>query len=230
MSAQDLEQRARELLVKWRYAEPANGSMASQNRRDAFRRCANELESVLRQQPAAVDLEQFREAVEQWKMLAQVGETVEAMPVAFRKKPEEYTARIAEADRLLSIIDNAGKVACAEPVAWITPESIRHLAKMSGPANVVVWNCASGDACVPLYAAPRQPAPVVDDAMRELIDAADKAKRAYWLARNSAAGLTNYCEESANSRRCERELDEAERIYRDSGFEAALARAQGVQS
>lgn len=56
-----------------------------------------------------------------------------------------------------------------EPVAWITPESIRHLAKMNGPANVVVWNCASGNARVPLYAAPQphQPAPVVDDAMVE---------------------------------------------------------------
>lgn len=212
MSAQDLEQRARELLAKWRYAEPANGSMASQNRRDAFRRCANELESVLRQQPAAVDLEQFREAVEQWKMLAQVGETVEAMPVVFRKKPEEYTARIAEADRLLSII-NAGEVECPHD-AW----------EETGGAR----RCA--DCHKYLGGAPHQPAPVVDDAMRELIDAADKAKRAYWLARNSAAGLTNYCEESANSRRCERELDEAERIYRDSGFEAALARAQGVQS
>lgn len=67
-------------------------------------------------------------------------------------------------------------------------------------------------------------------AVAELIEAADKAKRAYWLARNSAAGLTNYCPESANSRRCERELDEAERIYRESGFDDALARVQGVQS
>lgn len=65
------------------------------------------------------------------------------------------------------------------------------------------------------------------DALRELIEAAGKVKRAYWLARNSAAGLTNYCPESANSRRCERELDEAERIYRDSGFEAVLALTTG---
>lgn len=97
MSAQDLEQRARELLVKWRYAEPANGSMASQNRRDAFRRCANELESVLRHQPAPVDLEQFRDAVECWHDAALPANDVEA-------------ERKAEADRLLSIIDNAGKV------------------------------------------------------------------------------------------------------------------------
>lgn len=67
------------------------------------------------------------------------------------------------------------------------------------------------------------------DAIAKLLESAEKAKRAYWLARNSAAGLTNYCPESANSRRCERELDEAERIYRESGFDAAIAKAKGEQ-
>lgn len=38
-------------------------------------------------------------------------------------------------------------------------------------------------------------------------------KKAYWLARNSAADLANYCEESASTRRCERELEKAEMIY-----------------
>ena len=38
-------------------------------------------------------------------------------------------------------------------------------------------------------------------------------KRAYSLARNSAAGLTNYCEKSASTRRREKELEEAKRIY-----------------
>jgi hypothetical protein len=66
------------------------------------------------------------------------------------------------------------------------------------------------------------------DAVDALVEAANKANRAYWLARNSAAGLTNYCPESANSRRCERELDEAERIYRESGFDAALANVGGA--
>ena len=61
------------------------------------------------------------------------------------------------------------------------------------------------------------------DAVAELIEAATQAKRAYWLARNSAAGLTNYCEESASSRRCERELSEAESIWRSAGLDAALA-------
>lgn len=39
-------------------------------------------------------------------------------------------------------------------------------------------------------------------------------QKAYWLARNSAAGLTNYCEDSASVRKCEKELQEAEDIYR----------------
>lgn len=39
--------------------------------------------------------------------------------------------------------------------------------------------------------------------------------KAYKLARNSAAGLTNYCEHSASVRRCEKELEQAETIYRE---------------
>lgn len=39
-------------------------------------------------------------------------------------------------------------------------------------------------------------------------------RKAYRLARNAAAGLTNYCEESASTRRCERELAEAESVFR----------------
>lgn len=220
MSAQDLEQRARELLAAEyeRDGRPSDADFVNLGLPvcDADIRALRAIVAALRQQPAPVDLEQFREAVEQWKMLAQVGETVEAMPVAFRKKPEEYTARIAEADRLLSIIDSA-------------PVEFRNYG--NSEAEFIADHADSCTACGGSgHKADQQPAPVVDDAMRELIDAADKAKRAYWLARNSAAGLTNYCEESANSRRCERELDEAERIYRDSGFEAAIARAQGVQS
>ena len=60
-------------------------------------------------------------------------------------------------------------------------------------------------------------------AIAGLIEAATQAKRAYWLARNSAAGLTNYCDESASSRRCERELSEAESIWHSAGLDAALA-------
>ena len=38
-------------------------------------------------------------------------------------------------------------------------------------------------------------------------------KKAYHCARNSAAGLTNYCEESASTVQCEKELEQAELIY-----------------
>jgi hypothetical protein len=39
-------------------------------------------------------------------------------------------------------------------------------------------------------------------------------RQAYYLVRNSAAGLTNYCEESANLRRCEKELEQGEALFR----------------
>lgn len=60
--------------------------------------------------------------------------------------------------------------------------------------------------------------------VRELVEALKLAKCAYWLARNSAAGLTNYCEESASSRRCERELSEAESLWHSAGIESTLAK------
>ncbi len=40
-------------------------------------------------------------------------------------------------------------------------------------------------------------------------------KKAYQLARNSAAGYSNYCDDSANTRICEKELEEAERVFRN---------------
>lgn len=150
----DLEQQARELFAveyerggKIGAAEHIRTQPLLPNKARAVRAIA----AALRQQPAPVDLKQFREAVVCWYDAALPANDVEV-------------ERKVEAKRLLSIIDSAGKVECAEPVAWITPESIRHLAKMNGPANVVVWNCASGNARVPLYAVPQQPAPVVDDA------------------------------------------------------------------
>ena len=42
----------RELVAKWRHQEPTCSALASQNRKDAFRRCANELEAALAQSPA----------------------------------------------------------------------------------------------------------------------------------------------------------------------------------
>jgi len=40
-------------------------------------------------------------------------------------------------------------------------------------------------------------------------------EKAYLKARNSAAGLTNFCEEGAGVRRCEKELEEAEALFRE---------------
>lgn len=39
-------------------------------------------------------------------------------------------------------------------------------------------------------------------------------KTAYRKMRNSAAGYSNYCEEGANTRRCDREYEEAEGLFR----------------
>lgn len=61
------------------------------------------------------------------------------------------------------------------------------------------------------------------------VKALEKAKRAFHLARNSAAGLTNYCEESASSRRCERELEEAENLWREADVASALSQLQPKQ-
>jgi len=38
--------------------------------------------------------------------------------------------------------------------------------------------------------------------------------KAYWLACNSAAGLSNCCDETTSTRRYERELEEAKQIFR----------------
>ena len=137
-----------------------------------------------------VDLEQFREAVEQWKMLAQVGEVVEAMPVAFRKKPEEYTARIAEADRLLSIIDSAGEVE-KEPSAVRSLVDAANAVLALYPGDDLLWTLESAvrpfnaakpaecaKECPPqqvcdycqIASTAKQPAAVVDEAAARRLD------------------------------------------------------------
>lgn len=45
---------------------------------------------------------------------------------------------------------------------------------------------------------------------------AEGLEAAYQKARNSAAGYSNYCDDNANTRRCERELDEAEKLCREA--------------
>ena len=96
---------------------------------------------------------------------------------------------------------------------------------MSGPKVDVLQilsACAHGAAFGAHYATARD-IDAAREAVAELIAAATQAKRAYWLARNSAAGLTNYCEDSASSHRCGRELSEAESVWRSAGLDAALA-------
>lgn len=39
-------------------------------------------------------------------------------------------------------------------------------------------------------------------------------RKAYWKMRNSAAGYSNYCDDNANTRRCERDYTEGEALYR----------------
>lgn len=62
------------------------------------------------------------------------------------------------------------------------------------------------------------------DKLRRLQEENDGLRKAYWKMRNSAAEYSNYCEDSASTRRCEREYEEGETIYR-----AAIARHGGQQ-
>jgi len=48
---------------------------------------------------------------------------------------------------------------------------------------------------------------------------------AYRKMRNSAAGYSNFCDDNANTRRCERDFVAAEELYR-----AAIAKAEGEKT
>ena len=63
---------------------------------------------------------------------------------------------------------------------------------------------------------PAPPEPMRGDKHWQTIE---KLRRAYCLARNAAAGLSNHCEESASTRACEKELAQAEEIYRTIDFD-----------
>ena len=63
---------------------------------------------------------------------------------------------------------------------------------------------------------------IVAAELRRLHEENEGLKKAYWVMRNAAAGYSNYCEESVNTRRCEREYTEAEDLYR-----AIIAKATG---
>ena len=55
----------------------------------------------------------------------------------------------------------------------------------------------------------------VEEEIKMLKEENEALKKAYKIMRNAAAGLTNYCEPSASTRRCEREYEEAQMIYRE---------------
>ena len=74
--------------------------------------------------------------------------------------------------------------------------------------------------------APALPEPMREDKHWQTIE---KLRRAYHLARNAAIGLSNYCEESASTRACGKELIQAEELYRSIDFDwwnEAVGRAE----
>ena len=50
--------------------------------------------------------------------------------------------------------------------------------------------------------------------LRRLREENEGLRKAYWKMRNSAAGYSNFCEDSASTRRCERDYEEGEALYR----------------
>ena len=56
--------------------------------------------------------------------------------------------------------------------------------------------------------------PKLADELRRLAAENEALRNAYRVMKNSAAGYSNYCEESASTRRCDREFTEAEELFR----------------
>lgn len=106
MNAQDLEERAIEFLAaEYDDSDPDYAEFLRSYSQPPFaddERAIRAIVAALRQQPAPVDLEQFREAVECWK---------------HHRSGYDDPEAISEADHLLSIIDNAGEVECPHD-AW----------------------------------------------------------------------------------------------------------------
>jgi hypothetical protein len=50
--------------------------------------------------------------------------------------------------------------------------------------------------------------------LRRLHAENEALRKAYWKMRNSAAAYGNYCDDNANTRRCERDYIEGEALYR----------------
>ena len=58
----------------------------------------------------------------------------------------------------------------------------------------------------------------VDCELRRLHAENEALRAAYWKMRNAAAGYSNYCEDSASVRRCERDMVQAESMYREATY------------
>ena len=56
--------------------------------------------------------------------------------------------------------------------------------------------------------------------LRRLHAENEALRAAYWKMRNAAAGFSNYCEDSASVRRCERDMEQAESMYQHAHKES----------
>jgi len=99
-----------------------------------------------------------------------------------------------------------GGEAQEEAIAWMTPESIGHLAKQNGVAHVPAWN-VSGDGRVPVYTHPVERAAVPDD-IRVALDEC-RADLNYLFGR--VAADRSFCQAAADSLR--HKLDKVARFH-----------------
>jgi len=94
---------------------------------------------VMRHQPVQIiDLEQFRKAVMRFKAMAELGVDVESMPMHFMKSQEKYAADVAEADRLLALIDGQANVrSSSEHSDSLTPVAHKKLQGLQDEGFIV---------------------------------------------------------------------------------------------
>lgn len=177
MSAQDLEQRARDLLAaEYNDSNPDYAEFLRSHSQPPFaddERAIRAIVAALRQQPAPVDLEQFREAVE------------------FMLTHGTREQCIRAGDMLQAIIDNAGKVETAgvptdgglaqRGEAWLkVAQTLNWYAPwwLNGEGTGREKAVAAIKKMAKAYGA-TQPAPVVDDAMVK------RVWELYWRAEKS---------------------------------------------
>lgn len=57
------------------------------------------------------------------------------------------------------------------------------------------------------------------EALQRLQEENKLLRSAYWKMRNAAAGYSNFCDENASTRRCDRDYEDAEDLFRSIGVE-----------